>query len=40
MEATGIMWCADHNVYIYSADFVSREEVPAHKIHSRPDVEC
>nr|GEY05460.1 hypothetical protein [Tanacetum cinerariifolium] len=26
MEATGIMWCADHNGYIYSADFVSREE--------------
>nr|GEU67972.1 hypothetical protein [Tanacetum cinerariifolium] len=28
MEATGIMWCADHNVYIYSADFVSGEELP------------
>nr|GEX69149.1 hypothetical protein [Tanacetum cinerariifolium] len=26
MEATGIMWYADHNVYIYSADFISREE--------------
>nr|GEV55477.1 hypothetical protein [Tanacetum cinerariifolium] len=26
MEATGIMWCADHNFYIYSADFVSGEE--------------
>nr|GEV48529.1 DNA-directed DNA polymerase [Tanacetum cinerariifolium] len=39
MEAIGIMWCADHNIYIYSADFVSREEVPAHKIHSRPDAE-
>nr|GEV46280.1 hypothetical protein [Tanacetum cinerariifolium] len=40
MEATGIMWCADHNVYIYLTDFVSREEVPAHKIHSRPDAKC
>nr|GEV83296.1 uncharacterized mitochondrial protein AtMg00810-like [Tanacetum cinerariifolium] len=40
MEATGIMWCADHNVYIYSADFVSGEEVSTHKIYSRPDVEC
>nr|GEW44039.1 hypothetical protein CTI12_AA462180 [Tanacetum cinerariifolium] len=40
MKATGIMWCADHNVYIYPADFVSREEVPTHKIHSRPNVEC
>nr|GEX73280.1 hypothetical protein [Tanacetum cinerariifolium] len=26
MEAIGIMWCADHNIYIYPADFVSREE--------------
>nr|GEV60861.1 hypothetical protein [Tanacetum cinerariifolium] len=40
MEATGIMWCADHNFYIYSADFVIEEEVPAHKIHSRPDAKC
>nr|GEU45490.1 hypothetical protein [Tanacetum cinerariifolium] len=40
MEATRIMWCADHNVYIYLADFVSGKEVPAHKIHSRPDAEC
>nr|GEZ36367.1 hypothetical protein [Tanacetum cinerariifolium] len=40
MEATEIIWCADYNFYIYSADFVSGEEVPAHKIHSRPDVEC
>nr|GEX24999.1 ribonuclease H-like domain, reverse transcriptase, RNA-dependent DNA polymerase [Tanacetum cinerariifolium] len=40
MEATGIMWCEDHNIYIYSADFVSREEVPTHKIHSTPDVKC
>nr|GEX82487.1 ribonuclease H-like domain-containing protein [Tanacetum cinerariifolium] len=27
MEATGIMWCVNHNFYIYSADFVSGEEV-------------
>nr|GEV69778.1 hypothetical protein [Tanacetum cinerariifolium] len=40
MKAIGIMWCADHNIYIYSADFVSGEEVPAHKIHSKPDAEC
>nr|GEU77170.1 hypothetical protein [Tanacetum cinerariifolium] len=40
MEAIGIMWCADHNIYIYPTDFVSREEVPAHKIHSKPDAEC
>nr|GEY97308.1 hypothetical protein [Tanacetum cinerariifolium] len=26
MEAIGIMWCADHNIYIYSANFVGREE--------------
>nr|GEY87572.1 hypothetical protein [Tanacetum cinerariifolium] len=29
-----------HNIYIYSADFASGEEVPAHKIYSRLDVEC
>nr|GEU37632.1 hypothetical protein [Tanacetum cinerariifolium] len=40
MEAIGILWCADHNIYNHTADFVSREEVPAHKIHSRSDVEC
>nr|GEV14922.1 hypothetical protein [Tanacetum cinerariifolium] len=33
MEAIGIMWCANHNVYNHTADFVSREEVPTHKIH-------
>nr|GEV38947.1 hypothetical protein [Tanacetum cinerariifolium] len=27
MEATGIMWCTDHNFYIHPADFVGREEV-------------
>nr|GEV92254.1 hypothetical protein [Tanacetum cinerariifolium] len=26
MEAIRIMWCADHNVYIHPANFVSREE--------------
>nr|GEW88802.1 hypothetical protein [Tanacetum cinerariifolium] len=40
MEAIGIIWCADHNVYIHQVDFVSREEVPTHKIHFRPDTEC
>nr|GEU80242.1 hypothetical protein [Tanacetum cinerariifolium] len=40
MEATGIMWCADHNIYIHPTNFISREEVPTHKIHSRPDAEC
>nr|GEV25090.1 retrovirus-related Pol polyprotein from transposon TNT 1-94 [Tanacetum cinerariifolium] len=40
MEAIGIMWCADHNFYNHSANFVSREEVLTYKIHSRPDVEC
>nr|GEW82303.1 hypothetical protein [Tanacetum cinerariifolium] len=40
MEAIGIMWCAYHNIYIHPADFISREEVPTHKMHSRPDAEC
>nr|GFA46323.1 hypothetical protein [Tanacetum cinerariifolium] len=39
MEATGIMWCADHNIYIYPSDYVIRKEIPSHKIYSRPDVE-
>nr|GEW49453.1 hypothetical protein [Tanacetum cinerariifolium] len=29
-----------HNIYNHPADFVSREEVPTHKIHSRSDAEC
>nr|GFA20335.1 hypothetical protein [Tanacetum cinerariifolium] len=40
LEATGIMWCTDHNFYNHTADFVSGEEVPTLKIYSRPDVEC
>nr|GEV87031.1 reverse transcriptase domain-containing protein [Tanacetum cinerariifolium] len=40
MEAIGIMWCANHKFYNYPANFVSREEVPTYKIHSRLDVEC
>nr|GEV72484.1 hypothetical protein [Tanacetum cinerariifolium] len=26
MEASGIMWCADHNFYNHTADFVNRKE--------------
>nr|GFB95506.1 hypothetical protein [Tanacetum cinerariifolium] len=40
MEAIGIMWCVDNNIYIHPANFVGRDEVPTHKIHSRPDVKC
>nr|GEX45308.1 hypothetical protein [Tanacetum cinerariifolium] len=40
LEAIGIMWCANHYVYNHTADFVSREEVPTHKIDSRSDVKC
>nr|GFA99535.1 hypothetical protein [Tanacetum cinerariifolium] len=40
LEAIGIMWCADHYFYNYTADFVSRKEVPTHKIHSGSDAEC
>nr|GEW73459.1 integrase, catalytic region, zinc finger, CCHC-type, peptidase aspartic, catalytic [Tanacetum cinerariifolium] len=40
LEVVGIMWCADHNIYNHIADFVSREEIPTHKIHSGSDVEC
>nr|GEU84180.1 hypothetical protein [Tanacetum cinerariifolium] len=27
LEATGIMWCADHNFYNHTTDFVSRKEM-------------
>nr|GEW20373.1 putative ribonuclease H-like domain-containing protein [Tanacetum cinerariifolium] len=40
LGATGIMWCADHNFYNHTADFVSGKEVPTLKIYSRPNVEC
>nr|GEU49446.1 putative ribonuclease H-like domain-containing protein [Tanacetum cinerariifolium] len=40
LEATGIMWCAYHNLYNHAADFVSGKKVPTLKIYSRPNVEC
>nr|GEU35097.1 hypothetical protein [Tanacetum cinerariifolium] len=40
LEATRIMWCAYHNLYNHSADFVSRKKVPTLKVYSRPDAEC
>nr|GEW59464.1 hypothetical protein [Tanacetum cinerariifolium] len=40
LEATGIMWCTDHNFYNHTANFVSGDEVPTLKIYSRPDAEC
>nr|GEU35514.1 RNA-directed DNA polymerase, eukaryota, reverse transcriptase zinc-binding domain protein [Tanacetum cinerariifolium] len=40
LEATGIMWCAYHNLYNHAADFVSRKKVPTLKVYSRPDAEC
>nr|GEV77314.1 hypothetical protein [Tanacetum cinerariifolium] len=39
LEATGIMWCAYHNLYNHAADFVNRKEIPTLTIYSRPDVE-
>nr|GFA11463.1 ribonuclease H-like domain-containing protein [Tanacetum cinerariifolium] len=40
LEATGIMWCANHNFYNHTADFVSGKKVPTLKIYSSPDLEC
>nr|GEZ01882.1 hypothetical protein [Tanacetum cinerariifolium] len=40
LEATGIMWCTNHNLYNHKADFVSGKKVPTLKIYSRPDAEC
>nr|GFB09045.1 hypothetical protein [Tanacetum cinerariifolium] len=39
LEAVGILWCADHNIYNHTVDFVSREEVPTYKIYFRLDAE-
>nr|GEX92010.1 retrovirus-related Pol polyprotein from transposon TNT 1-94 [Tanacetum cinerariifolium] len=39
LEATGIMWCADHNVYNYSVDFVSGEETKLRMLMSSAAVE-
>nr|GEX73571.1 uncharacterized mitochondrial protein AtMg00810-like [Tanacetum cinerariifolium] len=33
LEATGIMWCADHNFYNHTADFVSGDKVNAAEIN-------
>nr|GEY85029.1 hypothetical protein [Tanacetum cinerariifolium] len=40
LEAVGILWCTDHYVYHHTADFVSGEEVPTHKVYSGLDVKC
>nr|GEW25331.1 hypothetical protein [Tanacetum cinerariifolium] len=40
LEAVGILWFADHYIYNHTADFVSREEVPTYKVHSRSDAKC
>nr|GEW36302.1 retrovirus-related Pol polyprotein from transposon TNT 1-94 [Tanacetum cinerariifolium] len=37
LKAVRIMWCADHYIYNHTTDFVTREEVPTHKVHSRSD---
>nr|GEV03974.1 hypothetical protein [Tanacetum cinerariifolium] len=40
LEAVGIMWCADHYFYNQTTDFVSKEEVPTHKVYSGSNAEC
>nr|GEW82466.1 hypothetical protein [Tanacetum cinerariifolium] len=40
LEAVGIIWCVDHYIYNHTADFVSREEVPTHKVHYGSDAKC
>nr|GEX42576.1 hypothetical protein [Tanacetum cinerariifolium] len=31
LEAVGILWCTDNNIYNNTVDFASREEIPTHK---------
>nr|GFA88884.1 hypothetical protein [Tanacetum cinerariifolium] len=40
LEDTRIMWCAYHNLYNHTADFVSKKKVPTLKVYSRPDAKC
>nr|GEU36349.1 hypothetical protein [Tanacetum cinerariifolium] len=40
LEAVGIMWCTYNCIYNNTADFVSREEVPTHKVYSGSDAKC
>nr|GEX72664.1 hypothetical protein [Tanacetum cinerariifolium] len=40
LEATGIMWCAHHNIFNHSADFVSKKKIPTLKVYTRSNVEC
>nr|GEU83360.1 retrovirus-related Pol polyprotein from transposon TNT 1-94 [Tanacetum cinerariifolium] len=40
LEATRIMWCAYHNIYNHSADFLGGKKVPTLMVYTRSDVEC
>nr|GEV72430.1 putative reverse transcriptase domain-containing protein [Tanacetum cinerariifolium] len=37
LEAVGILWCANYYIYNHTANFVSREEILTHKVHSGSD---
>nr|GEW06615.1 hypothetical protein [Tanacetum cinerariifolium] len=37
LEAVGILWCVDNNIYNNTVYFASREEIPTHKVHSKSD---
>nr|GEU82077.1 hypothetical protein [Tanacetum cinerariifolium] len=40
LEAIGIMWCAHHNIFNHTADFVSRTKIPTLKVYTRSNAEC
>nr|GEX47600.1 hypothetical protein [Tanacetum cinerariifolium] len=40
LEATGIMWCAYHNIFNHTTNFVSRKKIPTLKVYTRSNVEC
>nr|GEX50913.1 hypothetical protein [Tanacetum cinerariifolium] len=40
LEATGIMWCAYHNIFNHTADFIGKKKIPTLKVYTRSDVEC
>nr|GEW94476.1 xylulose kinase-1 [Tanacetum cinerariifolium] len=39
LEAVRVLWCADHYIYYNTVDFVGREEISTHKVHSGSDAQ-
>nr|GEU57682.1 hypothetical protein [Tanacetum cinerariifolium] len=40
LEATRIIWCAHHNIFNHTSNFVSRKTIPTLKVYTRSNVKC